>query len=105
MNSKKILEAKKAIENLIDNWLDDEEACYLENLEYLLKNNKYKDCEYHKELYNSYHKELYNDKIKLSNIPTSKLCKGFNYTDLRILEDFFSNKNFYHNNLDKMTDD
>ena len=96
MNSKKILEAKKAIENLIDNWLDDEEACYLENLEYLLKNNKYKDCEYHKELYNSYHKELYNDKIKLSNIPTSKLCKGFNYTDLRILEDFFdSHKMFY----------
>ena len=69
MNNKKILEAKKAIENLIDNWLDDEEACYLENLKYLLKNNKYKDCEYHKELYNDYHKELYNDKIKLSDIP------------------------------------
>jgi len=102
MNNKKILEAKKAIENLIDNWLDDEEACYLENLEYLLKNNKYKDCEYHKELYNSYHKELYNDKIKLSDIPTSKLCKGFNYTDLRILDDFFNNKNFFKNNLDKM---
>ena len=89
MNNKKILEAKKAIENLIDNWIKEEEIRYLENLEDILQIDKYKNCKYHM--------DVYDNKIELENIAVNKLCNGFNYTDLRILEDFFSNKNFYNN--------
>ena len=95
MNNKKFLEARKSVFNLADNWLDDESDCYIENLEHILKKELFKDCKYHI--------DLKNDKIYLSDIPTNKLCKGFNYTDLRILDDFFNNKNFFKNNLDKMT--
>jgi len=97
MNSKKIIQARKSVYNLFDNWIKDEEECYLENLEDILQIDKYKNCKYHT--------DLYNDKIELDSIPTNKLCTGFNYTDLRILEDFFNNKNYYNNNLDKMIND
>tara|TARA_R100000988_G_scaffold72589_1_gene37698 strand:+ start:630 stop:923 length:294 start_codon:yes stop_codon:yes gene_type:complete len=97
MNNKKYIEVREAFERLCSNWIDDESDAYSESAQDIIKDNEFKNCMYHNNLNNS--------KCQPDDIPTHKLHKGWNYTDLRILEDFFSNKNFYHNNLDKMTDD
>tara|TARA_R110002012_G_scaffold305055_1_gene508967 strand:+ start:704 stop:1075 length:372 start_codon:yes stop_codon:yes gene_type:complete len=97
MNSKKYIEVREAFERLIANWIEDESDAYSESAQDIIKDKKFSNCKYHNNLENAlYHPD---------DIPTHKLHKGWNYTDLRILEDFFSNKNFYSNNLDKMTDE
>jgi len=73
-----------AVNNLFANWIEDEEGCYLEDLNNILQENKFKTCKYHI--------DLNNNKIALSDIPTEKLCDGYNYTDLRILEDYITKK-------------
>lgn len=84
-----IEKANKALYNLIDNWIKDEEIRYLENLDDLLQLEKYKYCKYHI--------DLYNDKIELDSIPTNRLATGFNYTDLRVLMDFIKERSHYEN--------
>ena len=59
-----------------------------EDIAEYFEDKKFKNCKYHNNLENAfYHPE---------DIPTHRLHKGWNYTDLRILEDFFdSHKMFY----------
>ena len=86
--NKKYIEVREAFERLRANWIDDESDAYSESAHDIIKNKKFKNCKYHNNLENAfYHPE---------DIPTHKLHKGWNYTDLRILEDFFdSHKMFY----------
>jgi hypothetical protein len=78
------IKLENAVNNLFANWIEDEESCYLEDLDNMLQENKFKNCKYHL--------DLKNNKIALSDIPTDKLCDGYNYTDLRILEDYITEK-------------
>jgi len=71
-----LINVRKEFEALASNWLDNEEKYYSEYCNYIIANNRYKNCEYHQ--------KLVKGEIEPSDIPSNKLA------------DYFDHKQFYN---------
>ena len=76
-----LINGRKEFDALASNWINDEEKHYSEYCEGILANDKCKNCEYHK--------KLLKGEIEPSDIPSSKLADGYDYTHIRRLQDYF----------------
>ena len=76
-----LINVRKEFEALSSNWIDDEEKHYSEYCHYITESDEYKNCEYHK--------KLLKGEIEPSDIPSSKLADGYDYTHIRRLQDYF----------------
>jgi hypothetical protein len=89
-----LINVRKEFDALASNWINDEEKYYSEYCNYIIASDRYKNCEYHQ--------KLVKGEIEPSDIPSSKLADGYDYTHIRRLQDYFDQEKFY---TKEITDD
>ena len=82
-----LINVRKEFEALASNCLNIEEQYYSEYCNYIIASDRYKNCEYHQ--------KLVKGEIEPSDIPSSKLADGYDYTHIRRLQDYFDQEKFY----------
>ena len=82
-----LINVRKEFEALASNCLNIEEQYYSEYCNYIIASDKFKSYEYHQ--------KLVKGEIEPSDIPSSKLADGYDYTHIRRLQDYFDQEKFY----------